>query len=577
MDSAVFFYGDGTEKSVPMQLSGNKITLAESAANARKVVLKLDLFQAESGEDGYYVMPNIVDRSTAGGIIRFRERPDAEQLFEDFRIPGFGIKKGDQAAFAVVTGGTFDFHVRIRLQSGKYEFLVEFIPAGEEPEILLLKTPADKADYAGMAEVYRQYQLDRGACRPLRERCQENTVLAESVKSPYIRIRMGWKPVPPPVLEQTPENEPEMFVAVDFDRACDILDACYARGIRHAEFCLVGWNCGGHDGAFPDLLPVEPALGGEEGLKKLAAKAAGYGYLLGAHTNLIDSYSLSRRACSSDRLIDADGSEHPGGQWAGGQSYYLCPERAYRFAREDFPMLKELGFNGPHYLDVATIVPPDPCFAEDHPLTRRQAAEWRGKSLALAREAFGASASEGSYDFAIGDYDYALYCCFRNDEINACPGGTEMSNFTPPTLCDEVLPFWNLVYHGIVTYNAHFRTVNAMVQATPDAALQNLAWGGRPAGYFHSKFRPQTDNKDAFLDASTPEKLAFGADRLAECAAEYSKLWHLQLEYMTHYRALAPKVSETEYADGTRVLVNYSDQDFQDIPAKTYQVISPEK
>ena len=91
-----------------------------------------------------------------------------------------------------------------------------------------------------------------------------------------------------------------------------------------------------------------------------------------------------------DRLIDADGSEHLGGQWAGGQSYYLCPERAYRFAREDFPMLKELGFNGPHYLDVATIVPPDPCFAEDHPLTRRQAAEWRGKSLALAREAFGA-------------------------------------------------------------------------------------------------------------------------------------------------------------------------------------------
>lgn len=575
MDHAIFILPDGSQKNVPLRQNGVRISPAEPVANARKVILKLDLFQAKAGDDGYYVMPNIADRSTAGGIIRFRERPDAEQLFEDFRIPGFGVKKGEKAFFAVVTGGTYDFQVRIILKDGKYDFLAEFTPAGEEPEILLRQTAPEKADYAGMAEVYRQYQLDRGACRPLRERCQENAVLAESVKSPYIRIRMGWKPVPPPVLEQTPETEPDVFAAVDFDRACEILDACYARGIRHAEFCLVGWNCGGHDGAFPDLLPVEPALGGEEGLKKLAKKAREYGYLLGAHTNLIDSYSLSRRAGAADRLIDADGSEHLGGQWGGGQSYYLCPKQAYRFAEEDFPMLKELGFNGPHYLDVATIVPPDQCFSAAHPLTRRDAAEWRGKSLALARNYFGASASEGAYDFAIGDMDYALYCCFRNDGQSAWPGGTAMSDFTPPPLCDEVLPFWNLVYHGIVTYNAHFRTVNAMVQDTPDAALQNLAWGGRPAGYFHSKFRPSTDNKDAFLDASTPEKLAFGADRIAACAEEYSKLWHLQLEYMTHYRTLAPKVSETEYADGTRILVNYSDREYNDIPAKSYRIIKP--
>lgn len=574
MDLAILTYPDGSRKELAIRQEANTLRIAGTVDGAEKVVIQPEMFRAEAGEDGYFLMPNIVDRSTAGGLIRFRERPDEEQLFEDFRIPGFGVKKGDHAFFAVVTGGTFDFKVHIRLQNNIYTLTVEFTPAGEEPEILLLPVPAGQADYAGMAAAYRQYQLDRGACRPLRERCAENPALQESVQSVYIRIRMGWKPVPPPVLEQTPENEPEMFAAVDFDRACQILDECYKRGIRHAEFCLVGWNKGGHDGAFPDLLPVEPALGGEEGLKKLAAKAREYGYLLGAHTNLIDSYSISRRATPADRLIDADGSEHLGGQWAGGQSYYLCPKQAYRFAEEDFPMLKDLGFNGPHYLDVATIVPPDACLAKDHPLTRREAAAWRGKSLALARKYFGASASEGAYDFAIGDFDYALYCCFRNDGQSAWPGGTTMSDFTPPPLCDEVLPFWNLVYHGIVTYNAHFRTVNAMVQDTPDAALQNLAWGGRPAGYFHSKFRPSTDNKDAFLDASTPEKLAFGADRIAACAEEYSKLWHLQFEFMTGYRQLAPRVAETLYADGTRTIVNWSNEDFQNIPAKSYRVFT---
>ena len=570
MDNVALTFADGRREAARIARRGNTIRLDRSVRDAAEVVLELDCFRAEAGEDGYYLLPNIVDRSTPGGIVRFRDRPDAEQEFLDFRIPGFGFKKGGSAVFAVVTGGTFDFRLRIAVKSGKYTLQIIFTPAGEEPEIELL--PAPRTDCAGMADAYRNYQLRRGACRTLRERCADNPVLTETVKSVSIRIRMAWKPVPPDVLEQTPETAPKPHVAVDFDRACRILDACHERGVKHAEFCLVGWNHGGHDGAFPDLFPVEPALGGEAGLRKLAAKARGYGYLLGAHTNLIDSYSLSRRASRQDRLIDADGSEHRGGQWGGGQSYYLCPERAYRFAREDFPALKALGFTGPHYLDVATIVPPDACFAPEHPLSRRQAAMWRGKALALAREYFGASASEGSFDFCIGDFDCALYSTFREEAADAEPGGTSMSDFERPELCDEVVPFWCMVYHGIVLYNAHFRTVNAMVQASPGAELRNLALGGRPTGYFHAKFRPKTDNKDAFLDASTDEKLAFGADRIARSAAAYEELWPLQFEFMRDFRALAPRVTETVYADGTRVLVNRSNTVYENLPANTCRI-----
>ena len=567
MDNITLAFADGRRESARAVRRGNRLALDRSVRDAVSVTLELDDFRAEAGEDGFYLLPNIVDRSTPGGLVRFRARPDAEQEFVDFRIPGFGFRRGSRAVFAVVTGGTFDFRIRIAVENSKYTLQIVFSPAGEEPELTLLETAPGRADFSGMAEAYREWQLACGACRPLRDRCADNPVLTETVKSVSLRIRMAWKPVPPDVLEQTPETAPKPHVAVDFDRACRILDACHARGVKHAEFCLVGWNTGGHDGAFPDLFPVESALGGEAGLRKFIAKAKGFGYLVGAHTNLIDSYSLSRRASRQDRLIDADGSEHLGGQWGGGQSYYLCPERAYRFAEEDFPMLKKLGFTGPHYLDVATIVPPDACFAPDHALTRRQAAMWRGKSLALARQVFGASASEGSYDFCVGDFDCALYCCFRNEAEDAEPGGTPMSDFTRPELCDEVVPFWNLVYHGIVLYNAHFRTVNAMVQSSPDAELQNLAWGGRPTGYFHSKFRPKTDNHDAFLDASADDKLTFGADRIARSAAEYETLWPLQFEFMRDFRRLAPRVTETVYADGTHVFVNRTDAVYDGIPA----------
>ena len=44
-----------------------------------------------------------------------------------------------------------------------------------------------------------------------------------------------------------------------------------AAGLRKAVITLVGWNLGGHDGAYPQRFPVEPALGGEAGLRKLAA------------------------------------------------------------------------------------------------------------------------------------------------------------------------------------------------------------------------------------------------------------------------------------------------------------------
>ena len=532
-----------------------------------KVELKLERFKVPAGSAGYFMLPNLHYASTPGALIRFKERPAVvEEHPASFSTPVFGVNTGDKGCLAVVTSEKYSYTLKVEIANGFYEMSAIFSNCVKAPQIILFDLEGKEASYAGMARCYRNYQIGRGVCRPLRERIKDNPALEESSRSTMIRMRMGWKPVPPTVLEQTDENEPPLHVAITFDRAAQILKRCREKGLKHAEFCLVGWNKGGHDGAFPDLFPVEKAFGGEERLRALLAYSKECGYPVSAHTNLVDSYSFSKRCTPAERLIDPDGTDHKGGQWGGGQSYYLCPKCAYeKFAAEDFAALKELGFWGTHYLDVASIKMPDACYSPEHPLSMEENAYWRTKTMALAKEVFGAVSSEGPLDFCVEAMDYSLYVNF----------GITISD--PPALCEGIIPFWSLVYHGIVMCNCSYETVNEMVKNDPDLWLYNLEFGGRPTAYFHSKFRPATDNPQPDLRCSTDEEMESGIDALIRRAEEFESIAHLQLEFIEEHDEIAPGVIREVYSDGTVITINHSQETFEGIPAKSYRVDAPAK
>ena len=235
-----------------------------------KFEVELEDFALPAGTPGFFLIPNVRSSSSCGGVIFFRDRPDAvEEYNESFAIPVFGVSTGNAGVLAVVTGARYDYALRIEVRSGAYKLTVIFGKSAVTPEIRLLRLAPGESSYAGMARRYRNFQIARGVCRPLKERCAENPILAQSVRSIMVRMRMAWKPVPSTVLEQTDENEPPVHVAITFKRAGEILRRFKAAGIDHAEFCLVGWNKGGHDGAFPDLFPVEKTLGSEDELREL--------------------------------------------------------------------------------------------------------------------------------------------------------------------------------------------------------------------------------------------------------------------------------------------------------------------
>ncbi len=550
---------DGTTRELPVTVDDRRALLAKSDIPPQTATIDFlpGRCDARTGDAGFYVVPSIDNNGHAGQIF-FRDRGgDLETVFDCNSMPLYVVNRGERATLAVVRGMELDYQLVAGVRQGRYYLHPRFVLDGEEAdgdiEVRFFELEGQEASWCGAARRYRKYRLDNGSCTPLRERMKQFPVLGEAALGPEVRVRLAWKPVPSPVPDQTAETEPPIHVAITFEQCERILDEFHRQGIEHAEFCLVGWNKSGHDGRFPDLFPVEPLLGGEEGLRRVIARAKEYGYLICCHTNLLDSYKIASRWSEENCMRDKDGSLHQFGNWGGGNSYFLCPRKAHEaYAAEDMEDMKRLGFRGTHYLDVMSIVRPLKCHDPRHPLSRREAAYWRGRTLALAREAVGASASEGSWDFCIGDLDYVLYTVFhRNGE------------FERP-IVDGFIPFWHVVYHGIVLYNTFCDTVNASIKNDPGLSLLNYEWGGRPLSYFHAKFRSSGVNwmGEEDLRFGPPEELAAQIAKVKQDYDRYRRISDLQFEFLEEHETIAEHVVKTVYSDGSVLIFNYSGEEF---------------
>jgi len=519
---------------------------------------------AKVGEDGYFVMPN-------GHLGTFREKDGIDKLPASC-MPLFGMRTPRLTFAAVVTGMPYNYTLMARATNGVYTLAPVFDRGMDNPyeDVAVSYYPlaGDQANYAGMARVYRAYQLGRKACVPLKERIKASPALAYAARYPEVRVRQGWKPVPSPVPDQTVLDEPPMQAMVTFDRVGDIVDEFKRQGVAGAEICLVGWNQKGHDGRWPQIFPVEEGLGGEAKLRAAIKKAQAAGYQIVGHGNHLDAYKIAD--CWDGEYIckKPDGSLPRGtGTWGGGRVYTICAQRAFeRFAVKDVPMVAALGYRGLYYLDVFTCVRLPTCGDPRHPLNERQSAYYIDQIMKLGKEAFGGIASEGPYDFCCGDLDFVLYVSFDK------PSGPM------PKLVDRLVPIWQLVYNGIVLNNPFTTTVNYTAQDR-DSQLKLVEFNGRPIFYFYSKFLSNGKNwmGDGDLGCATDEELRASVAKIKQGQDEFAALARLQLEFMEAHDPLAPGVFRTAFSDGTEIVTNYGDKEFsykgQPVQPKGYRVV----
>lgn len=553
---------------IPVQIrpDGDEFDAVVPAADVPDGTFDLDFApeyeNAAAHESGYMVAPRGGPYVKSSYMMcSFRPQPDCEHIIEGSALPIFGVRRADACFVAIVTGMRCDYDTVVGVRGGIHYIFPRFRLDGERPyediAVRYCTLRGDNADYCGMARRYRRFQLDRGACVPLKIRAQTNPYLRYAAESMNVRIRMGMKPVPTPVLTQTPETEPEMVVSCTFDRMRDLIGEFKRQGIDKAEFCLIGWNVKGHDGRYPQLFPVEPALGGEQKLRALIRYGQQNGYQMTCHTNSSDAYAVSELWNPDDILMHKNGTlSVDENAWSGGRMYQLCPAAAARQAAVMLPKVAALGFRGIHYIDVISLHPPRKCCNPRHPLNRRDSAACNGQIMALTQRLMGGFSSEGAFDINIGSLDFALLV--HSDETLA----------PRLAMCDRVIPLWELVYHGIVLHNTSWETgtYRQFAGAPPEnecKRLKNIEFGGRPLAYFHMEFHGHADEIGKGLTTATDAQMARSVSELKGMAEDFRKLSYLQYEFMDRHEAIADGVFRTTYSDGSRVTVDYHQRTYR--------------
>ena len=558
-------------------VSGLTVPAAEiRAKKAKGLVVTPSFGHAAKGESGYWFSPFGYYGEwdcEKGAFVAARER---------MSMPMYGWATPRGAYLAIITGLAHYPRLKVEAKDGRYsvscELDEELCKEATEDFRIEFHRRASGTGYGALAAIYRDYQLARGAVKPLAERVKANPILKRAVEAPEIRIRQAWKPVPSPVKWQTPTNEPPVKPVVTFDRLQDIVRELKRQGVADAELCLVGWNIGGHDGRWPQYFPAEPKLGGDAGLKAAVRCAHDAGYLIVPHGNFIEGYTIGDNWDWANAAKDEKGEPQLAGKlcWGGGQPVRLCPRRAYEvYCTGLMKQLADVGFTGIGYFDVVSILRGTNCFDPAHPCTRAEGAAWWGKYAAEVQKTLGGFASEGSVDHFAGNLDSVLYASMDTPEKIAelrAKGG----------LAKAHVPIFQLVYNGIIVQNPFTTTVNFTAQPRT-AFLKFIEYGGRPNFYFYSKFMsdPKRDwmGKND-LRCGTDEELRWSVGKIREGAEIYAKLRHLQYAFMTNHERLASGVTRTTWSTGESIVVNDTDASYAlpdgtAVPARDWRLIQP--
>lgn len=526
----------------------------ETFADCKELWLLPELGSAAIGDEGFYMLPRNIEMS-GDPLVRFIQREDNHFCYDKAILSLYGIKTPNITAL-IRLERTYKYWFDIILKNGIYNVMPHFdftVNDKVYDDIRLELVLFGKEDgYAQMAVYERELRLKRKETPNLKEKCKREAV-EYARKYPLIRIRMGWKPSPSVIRHQSIENEPEMFVACSFERVCDIADQLKLKGVEGAELQLVGWNISGHDGRFPQLMPPDHRLGGLDGLKKCIEHVKKLGYRISLHTNTIDAVEIANCFDWNDICVQ-NGGYLQMGHYSGGLAYHVCPIKQLKNAKRDLPELSKLGLNGLHFTDVISIALPDTCTSEDHPCNQTQGISAFRENMSYTSELFGGFSSEGSFDFAVGDLDFALYVCF----------GDGFGKKTRP-FCESTIPLFELIYHGILLYNPSSPTVNYPIKDEA-TRLRFFMNGGRPSFYFFSRFRSGGASNwmgATDLTSTTDEELSSAAERIALACKEYSdlKLDDRQLIHMCDYEVLGNGLEVATYEDGAKMVGNFSDKE----------------
>jgi hypothetical protein len=526
------------------------IPLKDIKPDAKHLDIQADFATARKGDDGYWIFA----RGIYGTF-----RLDQGAIGNSPLIPIYGMKTPVLTFVAIVNGMNYEYTVHVEAKGGVYRMFQRYaiadigFPPYEDINVDFHMLKGNDATYSGMARAYRKYQLDRVAVKSIKQRIQsgESPYLNYLCDALALRIPHSAKPwVRDKRVDYTPETELPIKTSITFDAAKGLVSKIKDAGIDKLAICVAGWQTGGYDGRCPQTFPVDEGAGGEAKLREYIQHARSLGFLIDAHSNYTDAFTVSPMWSKDLVCKKPDGTLATNGIWDGGNAYNLCPRNAWeQFFQSEIERIGQLGFRGAHYIDVFSATRPYHCTDPKHPCNRKEAGEYQKKMLHKAKAVFGGAASECGWDHVAGELDYINY--------TATSMATYYRKKQKPEIVDGVVPLWEIVYHGIILYNP-----DKITQGKLDArnALRLVEFGGRP--FFYGASESTIPTLKAAYEAFKPVR-------------------YLQREFMESHEYLVPDVALVKYSDGSEILSNASDKAFtykgRAVKPMSYELYRPTK
>ncbi len=523
------------------------IPLAELDPNAKFYEVQPEFATAKTGDDGYWIQARGVYGS-------FREQNGSWSTSS--LLPIYGMKTPEKTFLALTLGMPLEFMFCVQAKDGVYSVFQRFntVERGYAPyEDLCVDfyfLNGSDANYSGMGRFYRNLRLKNKEIRPIKERIAlgENPWLPYLCDAMTVRVTHASKPYKKERIDYTPETELPVTCVLSFEDAKEVIRKLKDAGVEKLAVCTAGWQSGGYDGRCPQTFPVAPEAGGEEKLREYIQYVQSLGFQIDAHSNYTDCFTCSKMWSPDIVCQRKDGTLWTNGVWSGGNAYNLCPRNAWEtFFPSEMEKIGKLGFDGAHYIDVFSAIPPYSCQNPKHPCNRKEAVEYQRKMLLKAREVCHGAGSECGWTHVIDLLDYINY-------VSPYMRSFYAEGRTKPQMVDGIVPLWEIVYHGTVLANT-----DKFLQNKLDAkqALTLVEFGGRPIFY-----------------------APYDVEAIRASWEAFKPLSYLQKEFMESHEFLKPGVARIVYSDGSEIVCNYTESDFvwrdRSVKPMTYELYRPE-
>lgn len=438
----------------------------------------------------------LINYSPSGNITNYN------LVYASFMTKPIGMSRSDPSteSWSWYTDGTHQYE---GMYSVKYYFFSD-----------------EDANYSKFAETYRNYLLDNEMLNDAISDDDEMPLALDIFMNTYTESAFGSSSV----------------VMTDFDEAYDMIEKLYESGVSDMLINISSWQKNGI--SYEKVTPVYSKLGGASGLKKLTELTNKLGFDIFMQVNMVKAssnttgFKASRNAARDieDLIVEM--------KWGDG-SYLISPVVMLdRYNDIYLEYFEDMGISGFNYEMLGYFLY-NFSFSQEH-YYKEDTKDYFTKILSESKNDFGKNAVwyGNSYSLAYADWIYDL-----------------PSTDTGYPSTTRSVPFAQMVLHGYIPYTS------IAGNTFYDETLQTLKWieyGYIP--YYKLAAEDTSNLLDTEMSNMFSAKFEDWSDRVVDkynlFKEEFGSLYTLT---MVRHDEVMENVYVTEYSDGTKIYVNYSE------------------